>query len=424
MIRRLFLASLMLASVALAALVAWAMLRDEGYVLLAWDQFRYQSTIWVFLLVCAVLWFLLFSALRGVYALLVSYAILNPWSKRNNMRRIERATQRGFIELSAGHWEHALRLLGRAALLGEQPLTAYLGAARAASELGELDKCEKFLQSALKNDPKSKLAVELTRAQLQIDRGDDSAARETLQAIRERRPRHAPTLRLLLALLERQQDWAALSELLPNLRRQNLISEEQADQVELMARCAVLRAAGAGDDSLLALQRTWSSLPKKARMQPEMLACQSALLMRAGAVAEAEALLREALKRHCDDKLLALYVQTGNNPQQQLTEVEGWLSKQSGNAMLLLAAGRLAMRCENWDKARSYLEQSLEAERRAEACTELARLLASRFGEAERSNQLFQEGLELMARQSAEPLPVNLPAPLKPGTAGAAEQGA
>ncbi len=406
MIRRLLLAILLLAAIALAAGAAWAMLVDDGYVLIAWSHFRYQSTIWVFLLLCMLLWGLLYGLRRSLWLLLASTQLLNPWSSRNRMRRVEHATQRGFLELAAGHWEQALRLLGRAAALGEQPLMACLGAARAASELGELDRCEQLLAQALQREPKAGVAVALTRAQLQIDRGDDAAARATLQGIRDKRPRHAPTLRLLLALLRRQQDWAAIGELLPDLRRQKLLTAAEASALELQSHCARLRQAVQAEQPLAALQSAWASFGKSDRSKPELVACQAELLLQAGGVGQAEELLREALKRGYQEQLAALYVQTGSaDPSRQLATAEAWLASQPDNAGLLLALGRLALRCQLWGKARDYLERSLKLERRAETCAELARLLASRFGETERSNQLFQEGLQLLGGPR-EQLPV------------------
>ncbi|MBO6278572.1 MAG: heme biosynthesis protein HemY, partial [Pseudomonas sp.] len=57
-------------------------------------------------------------------------------------------------------------------------------------------------------------------------------------------------------------------------------------------------------------------------------------------------------------------------------------------------------------KARDYLESSLKVERNPETCAELARLLAQ-LGDTGRSNQLFQEGLNLLdERLLASPLPV------------------
>ncbi|MNG33182.1 hypothetical protein D3C84_1193740 [compost metagenome] len=83
---------------------------------------------------------------------------------------------------------------------------------------------------------------------------------------------------------------------------------------------------------------------------------------------------------------------------------ESWLKPRPDDAQLLLTLGRLCLNNKLWGKAREYLEASLRSQRSAETCAELARLLAH-MGEVERSNQLFQEGVGLIAA----PVPATLP---------------
>ena len=115
-------------------------------------------------------------------------------------------------------------------------------------------------------------------------------------------------------------------------------------------------------------------------------------------------MLYAALKRQFDDRLIERYgcVQ-GRDSARQLAHAEGWLKAHPDNAALLLALARLSLRNELWGKARDYFEASLRIEHRPQTCAELARLLAQ-LGDAQRSNQLFHEGLGLLDR--------NLPAPL------------
>ena len=63
------------------------------------------------------------------------------------------------------------------------------------------------------------------------------------------------------------------------------------------------------------------------------------------------------------------------SPQRQLLSAESWIQDRPGNAKLLLALGRIAMRNELWGKAREYFETSIEIGSSAEAHGELSRLL-------------------------------------------------
>lgn len=395
---------LLLLAILAAALLGLAVAEHAGYVLIAWKGFRYESTLWVFLAVIAGLWVLL-HGLRLLLGLMgASGRLVNPWSRRNRARRAQQAARRGLLELAAGRWSHALRLLRHAAEQGQQPLVAYLGAARAASELGEHATAERLLEQARQDDAKAEVAVALLQAQLQMERGDARAALASLQPVRERHPRHAQALRLQQQLYLQLEEWAALCELLPELRRQKLLDEDRLQDLEQRARGALLARAAEGGRE--ALQQAWRQLPQAQRQAPALLALYAAQLQRLGGDAEAEELLRAALKRQFDARLVHLYgLVQGADPARQLASAEAWLKASPEHPGLLLSLGRLALRNQLWGKARDYLEHSLRLERRAETCAELARLLA-RLGELERSNRLLQEGLGLLG----EPLPA-LPLP-------------
>lgn len=130
-------------------------------------------------------------------------------------------------------------------------------------------------------------------------------------------------------------------------------------------------------------------------------------LRRLGAEAQAEEVLRSALKREYNSHLARLYgLVRGTDPLKQLQAAEGWLKHHPADPSLLLSLGRICLQGRLWGKARDYLESSLRMERNPETCAELARLLGQ-LGETDRSNQLFQEGLGLLdERLLSRPLPV------------------
>ena len=390
-----------------AALLGLAIADQAGYVLIAYKGFRYESTLWVFLALGAGLWALLVGVRLLLGLVGASGRLVNPWSRRNRSRRAQQAAQRGLLELAAGRWSHALRLLRRAAEQGSQPLVSYLAAARAASELGEHATADGLLDQAREREPKAVLAGDLARVRLQLERGEQQAALATLLRIREQHPRHPHALKLLQQLYVELGDWSGVCALLPDLARQRLLKGGELEALEQRARAALLeQAAQRGEQPLAALQEAWQRLSQAQRQAPPLVASYAGQLQRLGAEADAEEVLRGALRRQFDADLVRLYgLVQGRDPARQLAGAEAWLKEQPAHAGLLLSLGRLALRNQLWGKARDYFERSLRQERSAEACAELARLLA-RLGEAQRSNQLFQESIGL----SGHPLPA-LPQP-------------
>jgi HemY protein len=410
-IKRIFL-WLLLILLALAALgYAVTLIERPGYVLLAYKGFRYESSLWGTLALLATLWVLLYVVRLTWRLLTASGRVANPWSRRNRNRRAQMSAEQGLLDLSEGRWERALRHLRRAAEAESQPLMHYLGAARAAQELGRYAECDGLLERALTRQPQAELAIALAHAELQVARGESAAALETLQVMRERHPRHRQVLRQLQALYEQQGDWSALLGLLPELRKNKALAESELLELERRAWRARLAVAGqsalaAGEAGLQPLTHAWQQLSKAQRQEPLLLLAYAEQLRSLGAEQDAEELLRSALKRHYDASLVTLYgTLCGKDLQAQLQACEGWLKQQPDDPQLLLALGRLSLQNRLWDKARGYFEASLAQSRSASACAELARLLAH-LGEVGRSNQLFQEGLSLLEH----PLP-SLPLP-------------
>lgn len=397
-------------AIVIAAALGIAIAKHSGYVLIAYGSFRYQSGLWAALsaLVAGVLVLLLLRYLVGL--LLTSGGAVNPWSRRNRSRRTRIAIEQGQLDLAEGRWASAQRHLQRAAEAERQPLLFYLGAARAANEQGRVEDRDNLLERALERQPQAELAVALTHAQLQMDRGENDGALEALHAMQERHPNNAQVLRLLQRLHLERGDWPALIRLLPDLRKHKVLPAAELAQLEQRAWGQNINlAATRGEDQQAArqaLERAWQQLTNAQRQEPQLVLAYAEQLRQVGAQGEAEQVLRAALKRSYESHLARLYgLVRGDDPVRQLQTAEGWLKDHPQDPSLLLTLGRLSLQNRLWGKARDYLESSLRMQRNPETCAELARLLAS-LGETERSNQLFQEGLGLLdERLLALPLP-------------------
>ncbi|HSC82813.1 MAG TPA: heme biosynthesis HemY N-terminal domain-containing protein [Pseudomonas sp.] len=405
---------LLILVVAAATLLGLAIAEHSGYVLIAWKGLRYESSLWVFLLLVGLAWLLVWGGRRLWQLVGVSGGLLNPWSRRNHGKRAQLAADKGLLDLAEGRWERAVRHLQRAAESERQPLLHYLGAARAANKLGRYEQSDSFLEQALQRQPHAELAIALTHAELQQARGEPDAALETLQAMRERHPQHRHVLRQLQRLLLARGDWAALLELLPELRKGKVLDSDELASLERQVWVARLGTAGEaglnqGETALQPLTTAWQQLSAAQRSEPELLVAYATQLQLLGAEPEAEAVLRKALKQHYDSRLVRLYGQLrGGDSARQLQTAEALLKQHPQDPELLLCLGRLCLQNNLWGKAREYFEVSLEFSRSAPACIELARLLASQ-GDLAQSNRLLLESLERNGQALAQ-LP--LPAPL------------
>jgi HemY protein len=284
----------------------------------------------------------------------------------------------------------------------------YLGAARAAQKQGHSEAADALLERALDNQPKAELAVALTHAELQAERGDQAAALETLEVMHKRYPGHHQVLGQLVQRYRDSADHSALLGLLPQLHKSKVLDAQELAALEMQSWQGRLQAAAQDANALQAITEAWQQVSASGRRQPELLLSYCTELHRLGADDEAESLLRKAIKSAYDARLVRLYgLLHSKDTSKQLQQAEGWLVQQPKDPVLLLSLGRLCLSCELWGKARDYLEASMLLQPDAENCAELARLL-NHMGDVERSNQLFQQGLEL----TGQALPA-LPQPSK-----------
>ncbi|MDE1168594.1 MAG: heme biosynthesis protein HemY [Pseudomonas sp.] len=397
-------------AIALAVILGLGVAKHPGYVLIDYPHvFRYESGLWSSLAGLFAVLLLVFLAWVLLSLVTTSSGVVNPWSGRNRNRRVQLAIEQGQMDLAEGRWASAQKHLHRAAEAERLPLLYYLGAARAANELGRYEESDSLLERALERQPQAELAIALSHAQLQVDRGDTDGAHDTLIAMHERHPNNVQVLRQLQRLHQQRGDWPALIRLLPDLRKAKVVSATELAELEHRAWGENLNLASnrdAGESGLAALNTAWQQLSSGQRQEPVLVLAYAEQLRQLGAEAQAEEVLRQAIKRGYDSHLARLYgLVRGSDPARQLQTAEGWLKQHPDDSSLLLTLGRLSLQNSLWGKARDYLESSLKVQRNPEACAELARLLAQ-LGDTGRSNQLFQEGLGLLdERLLASPLP-------------------
>ncbi|MCW8884698.1 MAG: heme biosynthesis protein HemY, partial [Motiliproteus sp.] len=280
----------------------------------------------------------------------------------------------------------------------ETPLINYLAAARAAHEQGLPDAADRFLKQAHNAMPKAEAAIGLTKAQIQMSRGQLEPCVATLKRLRGIAPRHTLVLKMLKQAYLQQQDWQSLADLVPYLHKHDVFSKIQLKKLEQQAYMGLMNKSldklpveADEQTRLKTLNKTWKSLPGELSHDSALADSYAKLLIDNDAPEKAEAFLRDNLKHNWDDSLIKRYGQiAGNNPAKQLKFAESWLDEHPDNATLHLTLGRLSMLNAQWQKARDYFQRSLALEKSQEAYGELARLLRH-LEDAEGCQKLMEE---------------------------------
>ena len=382
---------LLLLALAIGTGLALFMKQDAGFVVFGYRHWTLETSLSLFLLALIAAFATSYFLIRlGFYAFGFS-ARLHNWQSNRRHRHARKQLSQGLIALSEGRWDMAEKRLARSAAACDIPLLNYLGAARAAQQLGQDDARDRYLRQAHQADPAAELAVGLTQAELQLAHNQLEQALATLSKLRDIAPRHAYVLRLLMKLYRQLSDWDQLKTLLPELKRRKVISEREERELNLEIYDHTLE----GKTDAQAIVRAWEALPKPLRQEENLLAGHITRLHAAGQDHEAERLIRGALKQTWNDDLVRWFgVIQVEDVRAQLTLAEHWLEQQPRNPTLLLTLGRICRRNQLWGKARNYLEASLGGDPRAETYWELGDLL-DQLEETESAAQAYRSGLKL-----------------------------
>jgi HemY protein len=379
---------------------ALLVMKDPGYVLLSYGHWSAETSLSFFVLALLVLYMLLHYLGRFLHGAWVLPRRVHAWRGERHGRRARISFSRGMVALAEGRWKAAEKELLRHVRDADTPILNYLAAARAAQELGAVERRDEYLHQAHESTPASALAVGLSQARLQMDQQQLEQALATLSHLRTVEPDSAYVLRTLMSVYTTLKDWTHLRELLPDLRRRQVLSAPEARDLELRLHLELLRQVSAGHD-VHALRKFWDEAPRHLREEQALVLAYGRALRTLGAGAEAEPLVRTALRRQWNPQLVYLYgLLDGEQPARQLAAAEAWTKDHGKDPVLLLTLGRLCVRNRLWGKARIYFESSIGAGPSLEAYRELGALL-EHIGDGDGAMECYREGMGLVEGDAA-----------------------
>ena len=385
----------------LATLVALAVLMyhesDTGYINVGLGQYQYGTSLLIFgaaLLAVSLIFYVLARITSTVTEL---FARLGRRNKKRLEDKSRNALTQGLIELAEGRFDSAEKILLQKVDTSETSLLNYLAAARAAQQQGAHERRDEYLRLAHQKTPTADIAIGLTKAELQLAHDQTEQALATLLHLASISPHHVYVLKLLAETYQQLADWEKLIELVPELRKNDVLAQDKLLNVEVAAWNGLLSET-TNIKSYDALTELWAQMPHHVKTQSELVENYARSLVAIGASGEAEKLLRNALKNNWQDSTIALYSELDvliNS--KQFESVEEWLNDHPCDSHLLLALGKLATGLSLWGKARSYLEASISCKPLAETYVRLAVLLEEYIGEPEAAQNAYRQGMHLLA---------------------------
>ncbi|WP_114416813.1 heme biosynthesis HemY N-terminal domain-containing protein [Marinospirillum perlucidum] len=403
---------LILLVLAVSVLAGQQLLQGSGYLLLVMPEgdISLEMSFWTALVLLLLSWVaaVWISTLLGWLS--HPLAGLKERYQRNRAQRALNMTVKGLKDLAEGRWKKARKQLSRSAKNSGAALINYLAAAQAAHYEGREEEAEAFLKLASESTPDAGLAVDFTQARIQLDHGHYEQALATLVRLHQKVPNHPLVLRQLKEVHVALADWKPLLNLLPEFRKYRIYSTQELDllerQVYLRRFDELLRASGSRE-TFQAISDLWEALPGRLKNEDELILAFSRVLVKQEKFAQAEQLIKRALRNHWSSDLVKEYgtLPVEAEPKRRLLEAEKWLQERPNDPVLLHCLARISQQLELWGKALEYYQTSQRLAPSDAINAEISRLYAA-LGDERKSQYFNQLALQGLHRQLPDlPLP-------------------
>jgi HemY protein len=373
---------------------------DAGYVMFVYPPYRVELTMLFFAVAAVVSFFLLYGLLRLMGQVLALPATVRAYRSRRRRERAHSALASALQAFYEGRYARAEKQAGIAFETGPVPGLAALLAARAAHQMRDFERRDRWLERADGTGASLQTARLVSRAELALEERDFGAARDALSKLQDAGPRHIATARMLLRAERGVGRWDEVLRLAGQLVKRDAIAPALAEEYKVQANVELLQRS-ADDEG--AFERRWRAIPSRDQVHPRVAAAAARHATSLGMAALAREILEKALAVEWTSKVVNLYgelpAQLGNGERAEearlrIERAERWLTERSRDPELLGVLGRLCMHAELWGKARSFFEASLSFEESRHAHLELARL-AERLGQPGDAQQHFRRAAEL-----------------------------
>ena len=386
------------------------MLQGSGYILISFQKWVIETSLWVFVISVIVSVVLIYVLLQIFMGIIKTPNALRNWQERRGNYHAVGKTVKGLIALAEGNWSQSEKLLLSGAK-GNGRIINYLAAARAAQSAGNYEHSDELMALAAKSTKGAELAVGLQHAQLQLEREQYEQCLATCLRLQKQFPKHQYVNKLLLKTHTALHDWQAVLDLLPKLNKHKLLANKQSQELEIKAYQKLIKNMIASRNTLSkdpkAVIRLWRKIPARTLKQLDFAPLAHAYishLIHLGAQQEAERELRDILDHHWTPELVRLYGWVkGSDSKRQLLFCKDQLKHRTNDAMLLLTMGRISLMNQEFTEAKEYFETSLNLENSVETRNELSRLYLANQ-EPDKALEMLRQGLGMALPELPMPI--------------------
>ena len=385
-----------------AAAVALVLLGrfDSGYAIFIYPPYRVEVSLLFFGIAALCAFGLAYVGLRLLSRVLMLPSSVRAYRARRRRERAYAALAGALQAYYEGRYARAEKQAALAFEGGPAPGVAALLAARAAHQMRDFERRDRWLDRADGAGSALQTARLVSRAELALEERDFGAARDALRKLQDAGPRHIAATRLLLRAERGAGAWDEVLRLAGQLLKRDAIAPAVAEEYKLQATIELLQRSS---DDARAFERRWRAVSSRDQVQPRVAAAAARHATALGEAALAREILEKALAAEWSSRLVALYGELpagldsaarAEEARLRIERGERWLLEHERDPDLLAVLGRLCAQAELWGKAKSVLEAGLSFEETRAARLELARL-EERLGRGDEAQRHYRRAAEL-----------------------------
>lgn len=381
-------------ALAIATGLAYQVHLEPGYALLTYGTLSIETSLAVLAFATLVSFILFYIVLRSFFGIKRVPKKMGNWNSKRKQNRSQKEVVKGLLDSAEGNWHRSEKLLTKHVKDSETPLLNYLSAAHAAQSQGAYERRDQYLFKAGEQLPDQVHAIHLTRAKLQFSAGQFEQALATLKQLFSATPEHPVVLTLLVKTHLQLNDWEALYNLLPVIRKnRNLqLDDTQAIEQKVLTQLLSMYSYKQPEE----VEKIWQNLTKKQKLEAHYLVIYAAFKISRNEEKPLTDPLVKAIRASFDTKLIKLYQGLKIDTNTKIKQLEKLLKQQSNNVQILNSLSTLCIQEKNYSRAQEHLDKSLSIQASSEAYLLLGQLCeAQESSSTEKAAEHYRAGLEL-----------------------------
>lgn len=204
--------------------------KDPGYVMISYQNWVVSTSIWVGAIVLIIAFFILYVVIRLLKNIFSIPKMLRRREIFRNAQKYQKYMVQGIAELAIGNFKMAEKYFIKATGLNNSYVN-FLLAAQAAQAQNAIDRRDHYLQQAFQFGKEATFAISLTQAQFFMKSDQWDAALIILKSLHQQAPKNSLVLSALKIIYLKTHEWESLKLLMPQLKKQKLISSEELNQI-------------------------------------------------------------------------------------------------------------------------------------------------------------------------------------------------